>query len=664
MVKKSILLVLGLFLGIAGQLFGSSLDQWQLEASQPPNVRFNDVTYGENQFVCVGGVNSTFFIATSPDGVDWTYQNTGLTTNDYPGTAGLDGVCFGNGMFVAKGSAGIVLTSTDATNWVSQYDSLEIPSLSFANGHFIKQLRSGINRRIETSVDGTNWIQSASSLPDDLSKVIFAGNKYMGVGRGGVIFTSPDTVSWTTQNAGTTNDLSQVVYGNGKFMAVGSVGTILASTNGINWTPQNSGTTNDLYCINFANGVFVTAGDGWTVITSADGISWTNHFLPTQSVNGSTQPFRSITCGGGRLVMVGELKRWNDLNPVAISDTKGDTWKFIYNIWTGMTHGNNTFVSVGSMGNYCASTNGLDWTRGITAANYDVNSVAYGDGQFVAVGDYGTIQTSSDGINWALHSSGTNLPLRVLAFGNHTFVAAEQSQNGWFMLKSTNGMDWTRTYGPGFSLLGGIAFGNGMFLAAGSALLKSTNGINWEALPRVGSSIFTAVAFGNGRFVAVGWNGAYLTTSDGVNILSGTVGADHFFKSIAFGADRFVAGTAQGVIKSTADGIRWKDHASPINGELNAAAYGDGQFAFAGNKGILLQSGPAFSLRNTLNPGSGATLTLTGQKGRTYRIQTSDSPVNTNWADLVTFTNNAESMQFLDATATNRTAHFYRAVSP
>ena len=59
------------------------------------------MTYGNGTFVAVG-VGGT--ILTSPDGVNWTAQNSG--TNNH-----LRGVTYGNGTFVAVGLGGTILTS-------------------------------------------------------------------------------------------------------------------------------------------------------------------------------------------------------------------------------------------------------------------------------------------------------------------------------------------------------------------------------------------------------------------------------------------------------------------------------------------------------------------------------------------------------------------------
>jgi hypothetical protein len=61
----------------------------------------NDVTYGNGLFVAVGNGGT---ILTSPDGVSWTERTS-------PTIGGLFSVTYGNGTFVAVGDRGIILTS-------------------------------------------------------------------------------------------------------------------------------------------------------------------------------------------------------------------------------------------------------------------------------------------------------------------------------------------------------------------------------------------------------------------------------------------------------------------------------------------------------------------------------------------------------------------------
>jgi len=69
--------------------------------------RLNGVTYGNGLFVTVGGIGTNL---TSSDGTSWTQKTTGTSKV-------LHRVTYGNGLFVTVGEEGIILTSSDGTSW-------------------------------------------------------------------------------------------------------------------------------------------------------------------------------------------------------------------------------------------------------------------------------------------------------------------------------------------------------------------------------------------------------------------------------------------------------------------------------------------------------------------------------------------------------------------
>ncbi len=62
---------------------------------------------------------------------------------------------------------------------------------------------------------------------------------------------------------------------------------------------------------------------------------------------------------------------------------------------------------------------------------------------------------------------------------------------------------------------------------------------------------------------------------------------------------------------------------------------------------------------------TGFSLSISGEPGRTYRLQVSTDLSNPpGWTDLTTFTGGSQAFQFVDDAATNRVRGFYRVVSP
>ena len=96
-----------LFCSVLG--YADGLDEWHLRYSPPQGTYFRSVASGPDRLLAVGDIG---LIVTSTDAVQWMVANSG-TTRD------LFRVASGNGMFVATGFPDTVIRSSDGTNWQS-----------------------------------------------------------------------------------------------------------------------------------------------------------------------------------------------------------------------------------------------------------------------------------------------------------------------------------------------------------------------------------------------------------------------------------------------------------------------------------------------------------------------------------------------------------------
>ncbi|MDB4990363.1 MAG: hypothetical protein JWN04_5541 [Myxococcaceae bacterium] len=137
---------------------------------------------------------------------------------------------------------------------------------------------------------------------------------------------------------------------------------------------------------------------------------------------------------------------------------------------------------------------------------------------FVVVGSSGVRLVSRDlGKTWGniVTSGGSgddqNL-LRGVAYGNGLFVAA-----GWRIWTSTDAVSWTERTNPSKQWEGGLEFGNNRFVGAGGSgsSIYSTDGITWMAGKDRNSEAGRSVAFGNGMFLAGTDANNWWTTTDG-----------------------------------------------------------------------------------------------------------------------------------------------------
>src|SRR6266480_847676 len=112
------------------------------------------VTFANGRFVGVGlgspGSGQNSLIITSINGIDWRGPSTSPTTNC------LYGVAFGNGLYVAVGELGTIISSPDGSNWTVQNSGTlnNLRAVTFTGSRFIA---GGDAHTIVTSVDGVSW---------------------------------------------------------------------------------------------------------------------------------------------------------------------------------------------------------------------------------------------------------------------------------------------------------------------------------------------------------------------------------------------------------------------------------------------------------------------------------------------------------------------------
>jgi len=460
---------------------------------------FEGGAYGNGTYVVVGTD-----IFTSPDGVTWTPNNSGLTENILKS---IKSIAYGMGLFVSVGRFGAILTSSDGITWTlrSSGTNTDFIDVAFGNGIFVIVGQDGT---ILTSSYGANWTRQNLRTTVPLSGVTYGSGMFVTVGHG-TILSSPDGVNWTVQRAGTDFNLRGITYGNDRFVYVGENGTIFTSSNGINWTAGNSGIILNLNAVAHGNGMFVTAGDFFTVMTSYDGINW------------SIRTSEYYLTKGHISELIEHALKWLIGVPYAYalsSDCAND-------YYFGVTYGNGTFVVVGwgagadrypcnYYGAILASTDGVSWI-GHRLGSEGLRGVTYGKDMFVAVGDGGTIGLSRDGVNWE-QTSFTSYPIYNVAYGNGTFVAVGTGR----IWTSPDGKNWTlRSSGTNQDLFA-ITFENGIFVAVGTygTILTSPDGLTWTVRNSGTTQNLHGVAYGSNTFMVVGDNGIVLQSDSLIDI--------------------------------------------------------------------------------------------------------------------------------------------------
>ena len=262
----------------------------------------------------------------------------------------------------------------------------------------------------------------------------------------------------------------------------------------------------------------------------------------------------------------------------------------------------------------------LDWRL----VNPKLTSAAYGNSRYVVLEERNWIWTSDDMSIWSRHSIGFDSSPTSVAFGNGAFVTVGGANGGGFILRSTNGVDWSeQSFADGskriFVAMTSVVFVNGQFMAVGGCvnfyglgvILSSPDGVTWTeqfgtpfAGGFVGGPGVCGVAFGNNTYVAVR---AGQVISPPVTFYGDIIGSTNsspwteidgptpgVLWDVVFGNATFVAVGDAGVRTST--GGRW---ASLTNSPaLRSVAFGKGIFVGIGVAGDIKWSADGLSWTN------------------------------------------------------------------
>ncbi|WP_196160712.1 fibronectin type III domain-containing protein [Reinekea sp. G2M2-21] len=219
------------------------------------------------------GSNAT--LGMSPDGNNWNWS-TRTCSSWTTGSNWADIAYNGTNLFVAVGSEGCVITSSD----------------------------------------GVSWVERSSGVSENLSSVIWDGTQFVAIGANGTLLTSTNGSPWTQQTLPVSANLSRLIYAAGTYVATGNSGTILTSTDATNWTQQTSPTSLNLRGLAYRNGNFIIGAPSGYVLTSDDAVNWT---------------LTSVTSGGGS--QMNTVCATDDgymgitLNGEAFSSSDGTTWQ-------------------------------------------------------------------------------------------------------------------------------------------------------------------------------------------------------------------------------------------------------------------------------------------------------------------------------------------------
>jgi len=250
--------------------------------------------------------------------------------------------------YVAVGSSGKILTSSDGTSWTSRTSGTtsNLVGVTYGNSKFLTltgSMDNGSNSTatVLTSSDGTSWTSSSATcstcdnITVSINDVTYGNSTFVAVGSSGKILTSSDGTSWDNRSSGTTSNLVGVTYGNSNFLTLtgsmdngsNSTATVLASSDGTSWTSSSAtcstcdNITVSINDVTYGNSTFVTVGSSGKILTLSDKPTWDNRS------SGTTSNLVGVTYGNSKfLTLTGSMDNGFNSTATVLTSSDGTSW--------------------------------------------------------------------------------------------------------------------------------------------------------------------------------------------------------------------------------------------------------------------------------------------------------------------------------------------------
>jgi hypothetical protein len=477
----------------------------------------------------------------------------------------LNAVTWADGLYVAVGARGKILTSLDGVKWTTRPSKTIYELFGVTAGKIDGKncfVAVGANGTILQSFDGTEWLPAKSNTQADLFAVGYGEGTFLAVGVA-ICLTTNDQTNWVVAGVPLEEGLeagTAVAYGNGKFVVTTAVANYWGRGHRKIWTSDNKGKT-------------------WVAAIARIGEWWYRYGAVAY---GNGYGFLVVghhsNPGGGP----GEGGRgpgytldsfWYDKNGAGIA-------------WTDPNHPQARWAHF--------SPDGKTWKEIAKTDPINLFGAAFGDDTFICVGNNGSVRLTVDGIVWESFSAGTDRRLRGVAYGAGKFVAV--GVDG-VIVTSPHGNRWTTSIppvvgGPDRYEVRGVTEGPNATVAVanGGAILKSTDGIRWTNNPTITQTDLRNIVYAAGKYVAVGAGGKILTSTDGETWLSSSSGITSTIQSVRYLNGRFTAIGDQGMVINSVDGLQWVKSETGNKSILRDVSFGNSTYVIVGDSGTVLIS--------------------------------------------------------------------------
>jgi len=250
-------------------------------------------------------------------------QSWGVVASTVTMAATLNRLAAGDGIVIAAGSMGEILSSTTGDSWTSLTPgniSGDITALALGNNTFLAMTSSFVATSAPgywtnhffgaTSDNVANWTLRGSvpGIASPFSDIAFGAGTFVAVGGNNAFHSQDNGATWSPGTVSGVSFLSGVAYGNGRFVSVDAASdNVAVSANGSTWTTAAMGLTSaeTLQSVGFGGGLFLVTTSTGDVYTSPDGVSWTKRTRFAELSGMDMSAIRTSYGAGAFLVVTG-----------------------------------------------------------------------------------------------------------------------------------------------------------------------------------------------------------------------------------------------------------------------------------------------------------------------------------------------------------------------
>jgi hypothetical protein len=522
-------------------------------------------------------------------------------------------IAYGNDMFAAVGSDGIIKVSEDGSNWlIADSKKTLLKSIVWGDSGFVA---AGALGKVYVSEDGLQWDEVTTGTEYDLNSVSWNGKVYTAAGEKGTVIVSENGKSWTAAALDKEYSINKLVSGEGKFIATISdtFNLILVSDNGTEWKEvEPFENLYGYYNAAFNGENFIMWGkvpneNRYEVLISGDGENWTR-------VEGAPDA-RSITTDGHKFVAAGSSEmREGILTQNIFLSEDGTVWETREIKWSNnyfddlrfIDYLNGKFCGIKYNGAVTTSDDGLNWEEESSNFKYDYNKLILIDNMMVSYADNGNMIVSADGSEWIELPIGIEAenPIHKLYADDNILIAIAGSEPKLYY--TLDGINWDVDEIDGLDKYSRIIFVNDEVLViAGNNIYKLTDEYSWEKLGLTYDGIMVRdIAYDGNKYVSVGGLGIiyggegnhseqYRITASSSDLenwdIERTEGISSL-NSVVWAQDKFTAAGDNGTILISSDGQNWAEASSPTTVNLNDIIWNGSYYLACGEKGTILYS--------------------------------------------------------------------------